>query len=168
MKKLKYSIHRFVKPIGFCYVVVSDCGLREIAIGISSKSECVSNIRKKYGSRVLSHNGGTSIADKLRRYFGGETASLDYGLDLSWSTEFEKDVYAVLREVPYGKTVGYGDIATAIGKPLAFRAVGNALGRNELPIVIHCHRVVNSNGALGGFSAGLHIKRFLLKLEGCI
>lgn len=81
-------------------------------------------------------------------------------------TEFQQAVWSALREIPYGQTVRYGDIAAKIGKPAAARAVGQANGANSLPIFIPCHRVVAANGSLGGYSLGLEAKRVLLQLEG--
>ncbi len=75
-------------------------------------------------------------------------------------------VWRVLREIPYGNTVSYRWVAEQIGRPLAFRAVGMACGRNPVPIIIPCHRVIGSNGNLRGFSAGVNIKRRLLEIEG--
>ena len=86
-------------------------------------------------------------------------------IDLSSYTDFEISVLKETRKIPYGKTKTYSDIAKAIGKPKAARAVGNALGKNRTPILIPCHRVIKSDGSLGGFSMGLEWKRRLLKLE---
>lgn len=90
------------------------------------------------------------------RYFAGEPSSFeDLPLDLNDCTEFERTVYAATRAIPFGKVATYGQIAKAIGKPGAARAVGRALGRNPISIVIPCHRVVASDG-LGGFTGGIH------------
>jgi len=80
-------------------------------------------------------------------------------------TDFQRAVWAALREIPYGKTVSYADIARAVGNPKATRAVGRANNGNPLAIVIPCHRVVGANGSLTGYSGGLEIKRYLLGLE---
>ncbi len=108
------------------------------------------------------------IAGEFERYFRGEPVTFeDVELDLSDSTEFERRVYAATRAIPPGKVATYGEIAKAIGKPGAARAVGQALGKNPIGIVIPCHRVVASKG-LGGFTGGLHWKRKLLRLEGAM
>ncbi|GAB4261927.1 methylated-DNA--[protein]-cysteine S-methyltransferase [Thermincola ferriacetica] len=100
-------------------------------------------------------------------YFAGwriDFSSLQ--LDLSWATDFQLRVYSAAREIPYGQTRSYRDIACAIGKPKGYRAVGGALKRNRLPLVIPCHRVIACNGGLGGFTgASLGIKTALLTLE---
>ena len=80
-------------------------------------------------------------------------------------TDKEKMVWKELSKIPYGKTVTYSFIAEKIGLPNAPRFVGNAVGKNPLPIIIPCHRVIRKDGTLGGFSAGLHIKKYLLDLE---
>lgn len=102
---------------------------------------------------------------QLREYFAGERKV--FALPLApEGTAFQKKVWAALRDIPWGETRSYGDIARAIGKPTACRAVGMANGRNPLPIFIPCHRVIGTNGSITGYSGGLEKKRFLLRLEG--
>ena len=86
-------------------------------------------------------------------------------LDLA-GTEFQKSVWIALRKIPFGKTKSYGEIAQAIGRPRAVRAVGGACGANPVPVLVPCHRVLAANKKLGGFSGGLDWKRSLLKREG--
>jgi len=107
----------------------------------------------------------STLAADLRRYFAGERVDFS-GYDVDWSayTSFERAVLEATRGIPYGETRTYGQIAAAIGKPEAARAVGQALGKNRTCIVVPCHRVVAVNG-LGGFTGGLHWKRDLLALE---
>lgn len=101
---------------------------------------------------------------QLQEYFAGERKA--FALPLAPAgTAFQKKVWAALREIPWGETRSYGDIARAIGKPTACRAVGMANGRNPLPIFIPCHRVIGTNGSITGYSGGLEKKRFLLRLE---
>ena len=83
-------------------------------------------------------------------------------------TAFQREVWRELSRIPYGETVSYGEIARRIGRPKSSRAVGNAVGANPLPIVIPCHRVIKSDGSIGGFSSGLHLKRKLLSIEGIV
>jgi methylated-DNA-[protein]-cysteine S-methyltransferase len=109
------------------------------------------------------------IAWEIQRYFHREPVSLrDIPLDLSESTKFERKVYQATRKIPFGKVATYGQIAKAIGKPKASRAVGQALGKNPIAIVIPCHRIVASDGGLGGFTGGLRWKRKLLRHEGTL
>jgi methylated-DNA-[protein]-cysteine S-methyltransferase len=102
---------------------------------------------------------------QLAEYFAGSRRQFDLPLD-AIGTDFERRVWEALVEIPYGETRTYGGIAAAIGRPQACRAVGRANGLNPIPIIIPCHRVIGSDGSLTGYGGGLHIKRFLLRLEG--
>ncbi len=104
-------------------------------------------------------------AVQLREYFAGRRRDFDLPL-APVGTEFQLRVWTALRAIPYGAVRNYGDIARAIGQPKASRAVGQANGRNPLPIVIPCHRVIAGDGSIGGFSSGLGVKHRLLALEG--
>lgn len=106
---------------------------------------------------------------KIQSYFAGKPVKLsDIGIDLSGSSPFCNDVYQQLRLIEAGSTISYKELASAVGNPEAARAVGMAVGKNPLPLLIPCHRVVNANGRLGGFSAGggLPLKAEMLRLEG--
>lgn len=104
---------------------------------------------------------------QLERYFAGERIQFRVPLDLRAGTPFQRKVWRILRRIPYGQTRSYAWVARRIGCPRATRAVGAACGANPAPILVPCHRVVRSDGSLGGFSAGLKMKRALLRLEGC-
>lgn len=101
---------------------------------------------------------------QLKQYFAGERKEFDLPLHLT-GTEFQIQVLEELQRIPYGETTSYGDIAKRIGRPKAVRAVGAANGRNPLPIIIPCHRVIGSGGDLTGFGGGLDTKEALLRLE---
>jgi len=102
--------------------------------------------------------------EQLNEYFMGTRSSFDIPL-LPVGTTFQKEVWHALLQIPYGKTTSYLGMATAINNPRAIRAVGSANGANALAIVIPCHRVINSNGDLGGFGGGIPLKQRLLRLE---
>ena len=102
---------------------------------------------------------------QLTEYFAGTRKDFDLPVALN-GTEFQVSVLEALQDIPYGETVSYGEIAKRIGRPKAVRAVGAANGRNPIPIVVPCHRVISADGTLGGFSAGLAAKRWLLSHEG--
>jgi methylated-DNA-[protein]-cysteine S-methyltransferase len=102
--------------------------------------------------------------EQLGEYFAGERRDFDLDLDPR-GTEFDRAVWARLEEIAYGETTSYGEIARAIGRPDRARAVGAANGRNPLPIVIPCHRVIGADGSLVGYGGGLELKRRLLELE---
>lgn len=106
-----------------------------------------------------------AAAAQLRQYFAGERRG--FALELApHGTEFQQRVWRALCEIPYGAVRNYGEVARAVGQPGAARAVGQANGCNPLPIVVPCHRVIASNGTIGGYSGGLAIKHRLLALEG--
>lgn len=108
------------------------------------------------------------LVRKLEQYFRGEPVSFeDVHVNLDHATDFERSVYEAVRAIPFGKVATYGQIAKAIGRPNAQRAVGQALGKNPTSIVIPCHRVVASHG-LGGFTGGIAWKKKLLRLEGVL
>ena len=101
---------------------------------------------------------------QLEEYFAGDRREFDLPL-AARGTEFQCRVWAELRRIPFGETISYGELATRIGKPTASRAVGAANGRNPLPVVVPCHRVIGSDGRLTGFGGGLPTKQALLDLE---
>lgn len=106
-------------------------------------------------------------ARELAEYFAGERREFTVPLDPE-GTAFQRRVWEELRRIPYGETASYGDIARRMGKPGAAVAVGQANGRNPIPIIIPCHRVIGSGGKLVGYTGGLHIKRALLAVEGVL
>ena len=105
-----------------------------------------------------------AATEQLRAYFDGKRKEFDLPLVLD-GTPFQEKVWRALAEIPYGRTVSYGQLAKSIGSPKAVRAVGAANGRNPLPIVLPCHRVIGSDGKLHGYAGGLDIKAALLDLE---
>ncbi len=105
-----------------------------------------------------------AAAGQLAEYFAGQRT--EFGLPLALNgTDFQRRVWAALRKIPYGETISYGELARGLGQPSASRAVGLANGRNPIPIIVPCHRVVGSDGSLTGYGGGLDRKRFLLALE---
>jgi methylated-DNA-[protein]-cysteine S-methyltransferase len=109
----------------------------------------------------------TACADQLSDYFALQRRHFELPL-AARGTTFQHSVWDALAEIPYGELRSYRDIAQTIGNPAAVRAVGAANGRNPLPIVVPCHRVIGSNGTLTGFAGGLDAKTFLLELEGAL
>lgn len=104
------------------------------------------------------------VKRQLDQYFKGRLKSFDLELKTG-GTPFQQQVWQALAKIPYGSTISYGDLAVQIGNPKAVRAVGLANGKNPIPIIIPCHRVIGKNGSLTGFGGGLDVKRFLLELE---
>lgn len=111
-------------------------------------------------------NEHTRLAKKqLQEYFTGKRKEFQLNLSVE-GTDFQKQVWQQLKGIPFGECRSYGDIAQALAKPKAMRAVGAANGRNPLPIIVPCHRVIGSNGTLTGFAGGLDMKEWLLRHEG--
>jgi methylated-DNA-[protein]-cysteine S-methyltransferase len=107
----------------------------------------------------------SDVRTQLSQYFAGERLDFDVPLAIA-GTPFQRRVWRALREIPYGETTSYGEIARRLGRPSASRAVGLANGRNPIAVIIPCHRVIGSDGSLTGYGGGLERKRLLLELEG--
>ena len=105
---------------------------------------------------------------QLQAYFEGQLKQCDLPLDLSAGTPFQQTVWQALLKIPFGKTSSYGALSNSICKPLAVRAVGTAIGRNPIGIIVPCHRVVGADGSLTGYAGGLHRKEAFLTLEGAL
>jgi methylated-DNA-[protein]-cysteine S-methyltransferase len=105
-----------------------------------------------------------AVREQLEQYFAGERTAFDVPLRMA-GTDFQRRVWSALREIPYGQTWSYGDLARHIGAPDAVRAVGAANGRNPISVIVPCHRVIGADGSLTGFGGGLERKRLLLELE---
>ncbi len=108
------------------------------------------------------------LMERFKVYFSGHRIIFRDKLDLSQATRFQREVWKMTRLIPYGETRSYAWVAEQIKKPRAVRAVGQALSKNPLPIIVPCHRVVASDGKLGGFSGGVEMKRRLLSLEASV
>lgn len=107
-----------------------------------------------------------AAADQLRAYFSGSLRHFDLPLDLSTGTPFQQSVWHALLRIPCGQIQSYGDLAKQIDKPHAVRAVGGAVGRNPVSIIVPCHRILGAGGQLTGYAGGVWRKQALLKLEG--
>lgn len=117
---------------------------------------------------VASHPVFEAASRQLDEYFHGRRQRFDLPLDLEQGTPFQRAVWKALLAIPAGTTTSYGALAYSLGKPQAVRAVGAAVGRNPLSIVVPCHRVVGGNGSLTGYAGGLDRKQALLQLEGAL
>lgn len=156
--------------IGDVWLAVGEDGLVAIDFDMDEGQFC-EHVQKK--ARVRLERGEDKIRDTLKlvsNYLEGKTEKLEVKTDLRGATPFQRFVLQAAREVPRGQIATYAEIAKKIGKPKAFRAVGQALRRNPIPIVIPCHRVVASDGTLGGYGGkmGSQRKITLLRLEGVI
>ena len=122
-------------------------------------------LRPAAPAQAAGHPVLRSAADQLERYLAGRAQEFTVPVDLRLSTDFGREVLAVLDGVGYGRTARYGELARAAGRPRAARAVGAALGANPLCVVLPCHRVIGSTGSLTGYAGGVEAKRYLLELE---
>jgi len=146
-------------PIGRLLLLADEVGLTEIRFA-QEEGHAIEAAWTE-GSALLEE-----AARQLDAYFAGTLRDFDLALSAQ-GTEFMKTVWAELVRIPFGRTVSYGQLAERIGNPKASRAVGLANGKNPLPIVVPCHRVIGANGTLTGFAGGLDLKRRLLEHEGC-
>lgn len=148
-------------------IAATDNGLCYIGSQNEPFEELEKWITKHFPSSQVIENNEKLIpyTKELKEYFDGERQVFTIPFDLS-GTEFQKNVWKSLCEIPYGKTTCYSEIAKQIENPKAVRAVGTAIGANPLPIVIPCHRVIGKNGSLTGYSGGLEMKKQLLDIEG--
>ena len=154
----------FESSFGWVGVARTSRGISRVVIGKANETEIEDSLL--LGTEATKSEEGLSEAvNLLRRYFSGEPVEFDVDLDLRAGTEFQRMVWKATYRIPYGEVRSYGWIAREIGKPLATRAVGGAEGANPVPIIVPCHRVVRSDGGLGGYSAGLHWKPKLLDRE---
>ena len=132
---------------------------------LKSEKTFLKRLKERFlGKTVRDDQKNKEVLSQLKRYLKGDLRRFDCKLDLK-GTPFERKVWSALAKIPYGQTRSYKEIAQAIGHPKAFRAVGNANGKNSIPLIIPCHRVIESNGGLGGFGHGLKVKKQLLDLE---
>ena len=108
------------------------------------------------------------VSQQLAEYFAGRRSEFNVPLDLRCGTVFQQSVWQALLAIPQGDVISYGEVSRRIGKPAAVRAVGGAIGRNPVSIIVPCHRVMGSNGSLTGYAGGLERKTALLRLEGAL
>jgi len=162
--------HAFATPFGTMFVAASDRGLVRLSWNLPDADAFEDELRRRFPGRPLLHDPGAAhLADaerQLREYFAGRRTRFDLPVDLDALPAFDRRVLEAARQIPFGTTVHYGDLARRIDHPRAARAVGNALGRNPVAIVVPCHRVVRSDGSLGGYGiGGITYKQKLLELE---
>ena len=164
----------FISPVGPLFLAASGHGL--VALEFDARLPGQQTIRpnprdlRAEGKGVRFEESASALRDYVREldeYFAGTRREFNFALDLR-GTDFQRACWQALLAIPYGETRTYADIARAIGKQQAFRAVGMANNRNPVAIVVPCHRVIASNGTLCGYGGGLDIKRQLLQLEGAL
>jgi len=161
--KLKYIT--FNTEMGWVGLLASSKGLLATTLPRRLAEEARRLLGGRADEAVQAPELFADLTERFKAYFSGERVNFPEKLDLSAATPFRRAVWEKTRLIPYGETRSYIWVAGQIGKPEAARAVGQALGRNPLPVIVPCHRVVASDGSLGGFTGGLDVKRRLLRLE---
>ena len=149
-------------PVGPLLLAANDDGLRTIEFHAAAHP-----VRREADWREGDHPLLQRAIAQLREYFAGTRRAFELPL-APRGTDFQRATWRALETIPYGETISYAELARRVGRPTASRAVGAANGRNPLPIVLPCHRVIGANGALTGFGGGLPTKQFLLELEGAL
>lgn len=152
---------RYASPLGPMILAASDAGLAGAWFdGQRHLPDCSA------WPRAPHHPVLAAAMAQLDRYFAGAGAPFDLPLDVAGGTAFQQSVWRALQSIPRGQTISYRTLGERAGRPAAVRAVGAAVGRNPLSIVVPCHRVVGADGSLTGYAGGLDRKRALLRLEG--
>ncbi|HEX2045033.1 MAG TPA: methylated-DNA--[protein]-cysteine S-methyltransferase [Gaiellaceae bacterium] len=155
-------------PVGPLLLAATPVGVCRISFDPEPERE-VEALARAFGVRVLRSPGPLDEARReLDEYFAGRRREFDLRVDLSPLPEFQRNVLGELVLVPFGRVETYGGLAARIGRPRAARAVGGALNRNPVPIVVPCHRVVGASGSLVGYAGGLERKERLLAHEGAL
>ena len=161
--KLTYTT--FNTPLGKTGVAVTPYGICRVVLTISRESEFVETLKTIYPSPKKQPRQLLEIEKEFHLYFSGKLKKFSYKPDLRQGTRFQQRVWKKLVFIPFGETRSYQWLAVAIRQPKAYRAAGNANGKNPTPIIVPCHRVIQKNGDLGGFTGGTHLKKYLLDLE---
>jgi methylated-DNA-[protein]-cysteine S-methyltransferase len=165
-QELFYAI--FDTPAGWMGLSASKAGVKSIILPQSSRSskQVEAYLSGSVSDKIIeSSEHFSDLIKRFQAYFSGQKVDFPDNLDLSEATTFQRSVWRTAQGIPYGETRSYKWVAEKIGMLQAVRAVGQALGRNPLPVIVPCHRVLASGGGLGGFTGGLEMKKYLLKLE---
>ncbi len=162
---MSYSYTVFDTEFGWMAIVASEKGLCRLTLPQPAADKALVLISDLLPHATVNTGIFRELVFRLGLFFEGEKIDFPDDLDLRNATRFQKDVWRLTSSIPYGETRTYGWIASKLGKPGSVRAVGQAMARNPLPIIVPCHRIVGSNGSLGGYSGGLELKKRLLELE---
>jgi methylated-DNA-[protein]-cysteine S-methyltransferase len=154
-------------PYGPLLLAATPRGLVKLGLPNQERDEVLEDLAARVSPRILESPGRLDEARReLDLYFAGELHEFDLPLDWQLTKGFRRKVLRATARIPYGHTLNYTDMARKAGNPRAQRAAGSALGSNPIPIVVPCHRVLRTGGALGGYGGGVEMKESLLELEG--
>ena len=163
VQELNYTV--FSSSPGWIGILGSAKGLLSITLPQPSSQQARLLLGDGINHASCIPNLFEDLGERLSNYFEGRKVNFPDKLDLSRATPFQREIWRITRLVPYGEVRSYSWVAEQIAKPKAVRAVGQALARNPLPVIIPCHRILAINGKLGGFSGGIEMKQYLLSLE---
>lgn len=151
---------------GWIGLAMSARGLAGLALPKPTRDSVIQELNERWpdGEEVDTDRFG-DVVDQLQRYLTGERIEFDVPLDWSGHTAFLQEVWKATRLIPYGETLTYAQLAQAVDRPRAYRAVGRAMAVNPIPLIVPCHRVIRSDGGLGGYGGGLDVKERLLEME---
>ena len=153
-------------PLGPLLLAATEAGLVRVAYAAQDHDAVLSDLAARIGPRILRTGSGLDeVARQLDAFFAGALVSVDVPLDLRLASGFRRQVLEHLRHIPAGRTETYAEVARGAGRPRAVRAVGTACATNPVPIVVPCHRVVRTDGSLGGYLGGAEAKAWLLARE---
>jgi methylated-DNA-[protein]-cysteine S-methyltransferase len=156
-------------PFGDLLLATTSRGLVRVGLPAEEPDELLEDLAARISPRVLEAPARLEqVRRELDSYFSGGLTEFDLPLDWRLSHDFRRRVLRAIDRIPYGRTRSYTEVAASAGNPRAVRAAGSACGANPIPIVVPCHRVLRSGGALGGYGGGLPMKRALLELEGAL
>jgi methylated-DNA-[protein]-cysteine S-methyltransferase len=156
-------------PLGMLTVMVTPRGLVRLSYPGQGIDDQLREIADRVSPRILESPERTDeVRRQLDAYFDRRRRSFDLSIDWRLVRGFAADVLRATARIPFGSVSSYSEVATEAGSPNAYRAAGNALGSNPIPIVVPCHRVLHAGGGLGGYTGGLERKRYLLELEGVL
>jgi methylated-DNA-[protein]-cysteine S-methyltransferase len=156
-------------PFGRLLVAVTPRGLVRLAYPDEGEDDVLQELADRVSPRMLRAPRRTDVVRReLGQYFEGRRRRFEVPVDWALAEGFGRKILLVTARIPYGDVRTYGQVAAGAGSPRAYRAAGNALGSNRIPIVVPCHRVIPAGGRLGGYTGGVARKEFLLELEGAL
>lgn len=161
----KVSYTTMDSPIGELFIAATELGLVRIAFENGNWEAVATQLGRRIGPLKDDPTTLQPIIAELEEYFAGKRKEFTIGVDLRLANGFRRNVLEYLRSIPYGETKSYAEVAQAAGSPRAMRAVGSACANNPIPLVVPCHRIVRSDGTMGGYGGGLSIKESLLDME---